>query len=1018
MNRRLTPSVLGAAFLILTFGVPPATAQGAGKTAYLPDRVIVKFKSAGSNAVEADAADVINNNKKFMGQLGSGSDTLDRLCEKFGIRRARNVFLTRNGMRTTDARGIIRQKFRDRYRQRMEAQVNRTGFINMPTADDALSKLPDMANTYVLECDAGCNVEEAVREFRKDPHVEFAQPDYTISSHFVPDDLYYNTPFNAGSWGQNYADQWPLKSDKMDMEPAWDLGFGTGMVIAVVDSGVDYNHPDLFINIYQNLGEFFNGVDDDGNGYIDDVRGWDFHDGDNDPLDGFGHGTHVAGIIAATGNNMIGITGVAPEAIIMPLRGLDTNGNGLSSNLAEAIMYAADNGADFINNSWGCDSPCPSNPVAEQAVQYAASLGVLSIFSAGNNAEDVRLYIPQNLDDTITVSASTETDNLADFSNFGPAISIAAPGGGDDKATPPLEPTRNVLSLISNIFTAAFVEGGTLLVDPGYSRQGGTSMAAPHVSGLAALVAEHRPSLGPDEVVLAIAVSADDLGIPGNDGQFGFGRVNAAAAMTVPLSVFIVIDDVSYDDTLGGNGDGSLNRGESIDLSVVFGNEWIAANNVDVTLTTASSALTIDTGTQFLGNIAAEGTMAVSFTFTIDPGAPLNTPIDDLQFQFTHDGGAWDFNLGLLGYIIAATDTVGPSLTSKSNPAVSGSRVVWQDARNGNSDIYMLDTASGIETQITSDTAEQVNPQISGDIIVWQDFRNGNWDIFMYNIALLSETQVTINASQQQRPSIDGNRIVWEDTRNGNSDIYWYDISQNQINPVTNDAPFQFNPDIEGDLLVWDENGQIVYYDFNVGTPVQVTNDGAQNQDPAVSGDVIVWEINSPVESIRSYDISIGTIDPVATTADQHYHPDISGDFVVWQDGRNGKRDIYVANIALGIEESVTNQGATLWESNNPAIDGLRIAWDGFELQTMESRIQATAVPDNAQILYGDVNGDGNVTSIDASLTARHAVGLIVLTPAQIVAADVNGDGNVTSIDASFIARYSVGLITEFPVQQ
>lgn len=1020
MNRRQSPFMLwGAIVLFLSCWAATAQAQGAPAAgAYAPDRIIVKFKSEGANAVEADAAETINNRRPFQGQLPSGSDSLDRICEKYKIRRAKNVFMKRNGMATSQARQMMTQKFRDRYRKRVLAQVNAVGFSNMPTEARALRKLPDMANTYMLECEGGCDVAGAVKEFGRDPHVEFAQPDYSVSAQYTPNDLYYNTPFNAGSWGQNYADQWPLKADKMDLEPAWDLGFGAGIVVAVVDSGIDYNHPDINLNVYQNTGEFFNGLDDDGNGYIDDIRGWDFQAGDNDPLDAYGHGTHVSGIIAAEGNNSIGITGVAPQAQIMPLRALDNNGNGITSNLAAAIYYAADNGADIINNSWGCTSPCPSNPVAEQAVAYAAGLGVISIFSAGNSSEDARLYSPQNMEETITVSASTETDNFASFSNFGPAISLAAPGAGDEKPTPPAQPTRNVLSLLSDFFTSQFVEGGFLFLTNGYSRQGGTSMAAPHVSGLAALVLAHRTTLTPDEVMLAIAVSAEDLGAAGNDPLFGFGRVNASGAMTVPPSVFIVVNDVVTDDTAGGNGDGSFNPGESIDLSVTFGNEWIAANNVDVTLTTANSSLTIDTGTQFLGSLAAEGTMTVDFTFTIDPATPLDTPIDDFQFQFTHDGGSWIFNLGLLGYVTAPTLTEGPSLASKSNPDVSGDRVVWQDSRNGNADIYMYDTSTGILTQVTTNTADQTNPKISGNIIVWEDFRNGNWDIFMYNIALSSESQVTASASDQRLPAVDGNRIVWEDARNGNSDIYWYDIAGNQINPVTNDAPFQFNPDIEGDLLVWDENGQIYYYDFNVGTPTPVTSDAAQNQDPAVSGDVIVWGISNPVDSIRMFDISVGTIDPVASTADLHFNPDISGDYIVWQDGRNGKRDIYASKFKSHYEGPVTNQGGTLWESDHPAIDGLRVAWDGFELQTGESRIQTAAVPDNVQILYGDVNGDGNISSIDASLAARHAVLLITLSPEQIAAADVNGSGDISSIDASLIARHAVGLITQFPVEQ
>src|SRR5207248_7768408 len=123
-------------------------------------------------------------------------------------------------------------------------------------------------------------------------------------------------------------------------------------------------HPDIAANVWTNSDEIpGNGIDDDHNGFVDDTRGWDFGNGDNDPTDFFGHGTHVAGTIAAVGNNGVGVVGVAPKARIMPVKGFDDSGSGNSANLARAIIYAADNGADVLNNSWGCTGECPSDPV-------------------------------------------------------------------------------------------------------------------------------------------------------------------------------------------------------------------------------------------------------------------------------------------------------------------------------------------------------------------------------------------------------------------------------------------------------------------------------------------------------------------------------------------------------------------------------------------------------------------------------------------------------------------------------
>ncbi|MCB0371363.1 MAG: S8 family serine peptidase, partial [Bdellovibrionales bacterium] len=156
----------------------------------------------------------------------------------------------------------------------------------------------------------------------------------------------------------DYDDLWGLK--KINTEDAWDLTQGEGVVVAVVDTGLDLTHADIAENVWTNEGEIpGNGIDDDQNGYIDDVHGWDFGDQDNDVDDFQGHGTHVAGTIAAVGNNSEGIIGVAPKSKIMPVKGFSSYGGGTTSSLAAAIVYAAMNGADVISNSWGCNPQCP-----------------------------------------------------------------------------------------------------------------------------------------------------------------------------------------------------------------------------------------------------------------------------------------------------------------------------------------------------------------------------------------------------------------------------------------------------------------------------------------------------------------------------------------------------------------------------------------------------------------------------------------------------------------------------------
>src|SRR6185369_7783276 len=190
-------------------------------------------------------------------------------------------------------------------------------------------------------------------------------------------DPYFNS---LGTWGQWYDDLWGVK--KIGAPSAWDTTAGAGVVVAVVDTGIDFTHPDLAGNIFTNPKEIpGNGIDDDHNGYVDDYQGWNFVASNNSPIDDHGHGTHVAGTIAASGNNGIGVIGVAWQAKVMPLKGLSSTGSGWDSDLAHAIIYAADNGADVISNSWGGFG---QSQTEADAVAYAYSLGAVVVAAAGN----------------------------------------------------------------------------------------------------------------------------------------------------------------------------------------------------------------------------------------------------------------------------------------------------------------------------------------------------------------------------------------------------------------------------------------------------------------------------------------------------------------------------------------------------------------------------------------------------------------------------------------------------------
>ncbi|NOY71407.1 MAG: S8 family serine peptidase, partial [Gammaproteobacteria bacterium] len=196
----------------------------------------------------------------------------------------------------------------------------------------------------------GHSLSATLRSLRNNPDVEFAEPNYILHAYAIPDDTRFDSLWALHNTGQTGG----VADADIDAPEAWDLQTGENVIIAVVDTGVDYNHSELSSNIWNNSAEIANnGRDDDGNGFIDDVRGWDFSNNDNNPMDDNNHGTHLAGTIAANGNNGSGIAGINWSARIMPLKFLDGAGAGSSANAIAAIDYAVANGARIINASWG-----------------------------------------------------------------------------------------------------------------------------------------------------------------------------------------------------------------------------------------------------------------------------------------------------------------------------------------------------------------------------------------------------------------------------------------------------------------------------------------------------------------------------------------------------------------------------------------------------------------------------------------------------------------------------------------
>ena len=362
-----------------------------------------------------------------------------------------------------------------------------------------------------------------MNSYKSDPNIECAEPDYVLTILSTPDDPYYTS---NGSWGQSYADLWGMK--RINSESAWDSTTGSpAIIVADIDTGVDRNHKDLRDNTWVNTAEIpNNGIDEDKNGYVDDYYGWDWVNDDNDPMDDHGHGTHTAGTIAAVGNNSVGVVGVNWNCELMALKFLNSGGSGYVSDAAEALQYAADMGARVSSNSWGAVG---SSQLLDDAVRYAHDQGMVVIAAAGNSNADALDFTPASADQAITVAATDYNDKKASFSNGGQKVDVAAPG-------------VDILSTRASTNNMCTEARGNI-VGTSYCYVSGTSMATPHVAGLAALVLANNPSLTNEDVRQIIHTGAVDLGTQGKDRDFGFGRIDAygsiALSDTQPLAPMI-----------------------------------------------------------------------------------------------------------------------------------------------------------------------------------------------------------------------------------------------------------------------------------------------------------------------------------------------------------------------------------------------------------------------------------------------------------------------------------------------
>jgi len=478
--------------------------QGA-ETSYAPGELLVKYRQNFSKVAQTVSSDIRVNN------LRSHAVELDEFCKRY----------------------------------RVKTMAPLIPELSPPILDNTLQsatgKQPEkLRDVYILTIeDHAQDMQRLADEYSKDPHVEYAYPNYVWALAAVPND-------------PDFSQQWALPI--LNSENAWDLTTGdSNIVIAVIDTGIDWNHPDLTANIWVNTNEIpGNSWDDDANGYTDDIRGWDFvtvtnpagfmpgedlGPPDNDPMDYYGHGTVVAGTAAAAGNNGIGIAGASWHCKIMPLRvGIAerTSGNAyiLSSWIVSAIYYATENGADVINlslldNNWSPSAPTPT----KDAIDFAYEQGVVIVASAGNGGTDAPMY-PAAYEKVIGVAATDQDDKRSVWgtpqpplyqgvsSCYGTWVSVAAPG--------------------TDILTTGF--------DDIYETCNGTSLSAPFVSGLAALIRSIHPEFSNSEVMKVIYSTTDR---PDSEKYIGTGRINMANALGMSAVPIAEITSPTHEQVIG-----------------------------------------------------------------------------------------------------------------------------------------------------------------------------------------------------------------------------------------------------------------------------------------------------------------------------------------------------------------------------------------------------------------------------------------------------------------------------------
>ncbi len=734
--------------------------------------------------------------------------------------------------------------------------------VNDQLRASVLEEFPDLGWQRV-KLPENLSVDEAVNLYKNSSEIEWVQPNFYYHLLSTPNDPQYS---NSGMYGLA----------KINAPSAWDLTTGSAqVVVADIDTGLRYTHEDLAANAWTNPGEIAgNGIDDDGDGFVDDVYGWDFFYNDSNPFDDAGgHGTHTAGTIGAIGNNGKGVTGVNWNVKIMAVKIYSPNGSdSTSAMLVNAYNYVRmmkNRGVNIrvTNNSYGdCGEACGYDQATKDALDAMGNAGILNVFAAGNDNQNVDSFpaggnpspgypARYTSPSVMAVAASTSTDARASFSNYGAtSIDVAAPGAG-------------VLSTFGRS-------------DTDYAILSGTSMATPHVAGAAALLSSYNPNLSPASLKATLMNTVDVLPAWSGLVKSG-GRINVDRALrNQTVCAFNLSQSQTTVPTAGGTFSVGVTAPANCDFAAVSNSNWISvtsgnpgSGNTTVTFTVQSSSGAARSGTITVGET----------TFTVNQIGPTVAPTLGKLLDFDGDGK-----------------------TDYSAIQNSGNSMIWHNYRTTNG---YAPTNFGL---FNDDVALPADFDGDGkaDIAVW---RNSNGTFYVLQSAINAFRGFQFGQSGDN-PNIsqdfDGDgKTDFAVTRVVNGSLFWYIYGSTKgfyaaQFGIATDKPLRgdFDGDGKADLAVYRTTGNapansfivqnssnnnlsvVQFGDSTIDKPVPADFDGDGRTDVAVFRSTNgVWYVSGTSAGFSAQQFGQATDLP----APGDYDGDGKTDIAVWRPGAN-----------------------------------------------------------------------------------------------------------------------------------